>query len=317
MAEFREQRACIKFCFKLGKTATECYEMLKTAFGEEAMGHSQTFQWFSRFKAGRTSIDNDERSGRQVSSSMPEMIERMRQIIHKDHRRTNDEVSMLVGISHGTCHKILTEDLKMRHVASKFVPRLLSVDQKQQQLDVCLDLKENAANDPGFLSNVIKGDKTRVYTYNLETKTQSSQWKSPGSPQLKKARQERSNIKSMLICFFDQKGTVHKEFVPPGQAVNAAFYVEVLKCLQENVQRKRPNQWRNNTWLLHHDNAPAHAALLTRQFLTNNNMTVVPHRLYLPNLATSDFFLFPKLKMKLKGRRFQTLEEFKQSRRPS
>ena len=34
MADFREQRACIKFCFKLGKTATECYEMLKTAFGE-------------------------------------------------------------------------------------------------------------------------------------------------------------------------------------------------------------------------------------------------------------------------------------------
>ena len=80
MADFREQRACIKFCFKLGKTI-ECYEMLKTAFGEQAMGRSQTFQWFSRFKAGRTSIDDDERSGRPVSSSIPEMIERVCQII--------------------------------------------------------------------------------------------------------------------------------------------------------------------------------------------------------------------------------------------
>ena len=108
MADFHEQRACIKFCSKLGKTATECYEMLKTVFGEQAMGRSQTFQWFSRFKAGRTSIDDDERSGRPVSSSMPEMIERVRQIIRKDHRRTIDEVTMLVGISHGTCHIILT-----------------------------------------------------------------------------------------------------------------------------------------------------------------------------------------------------------------
>jgi len=132
MAVFREQGVCIKFCFKLGKTATEYYEMLKTAFGEQAMGRSQTFQWFSRFKAGRTSIDDDERSGRPVSSSTPEMIERVHQIIRKDRRRTIDEVSMLVGISHGTCHKILTKDLKMRRVASKFVPRLLSVDQKQQ-----------------------------------------------------------------------------------------------------------------------------------------------------------------------------------------
>ena len=40
MADFREQRACIKFYFKLGKTDTECYEMLKTAFGEQAMGRS-------------------------------------------------------------------------------------------------------------------------------------------------------------------------------------------------------------------------------------------------------------------------------------
>ena len=97
-------------------------------------------------------------------------------------------------------------------------------------------------------------------------------------------------------------------FVPPGQRVNAAFYVEVLKRLQENVWRKRPDQWRNNTWLLHNDNAPAHAAILTRRFLTDN-MTVVPHPPYSPDLAPSDFFLFPKLKMKLKGWRFQTLEE--------
>ena len=47
----------------------------------------------------------------------------------------------------------------------------------------------------------------------------------------------RSNIKSMLICFCDQKGIVHKEFVPPGQTVNAAFCVKVLERLRENVRR--------------------------------------------------------------------------------
>ena len=96
----------------------------------------------------------------------------------------------------------------------------------------------------------------------------------------------------MLICFFDQKGIVHKEFVLPGQAVNAAFYVEVLRRLRENVRRKRPDQWQNNTWLPHHDKAPAHAALLTRWFLTDNNVTVVPHPPYSPDLAPSDFFSY-------------------------
>ena len=76
--------------------------MLKTAFGEQAIGRSKTIQWFSRFKAGTTSTDDDESSGRPVSSSTPEMIERVRQIIREDRRRTIDEVSMLVGISHRT-----------------------------------------------------------------------------------------------------------------------------------------------------------------------------------------------------------------------
>ena len=112
-----------------------------------------------------------------------------------------------------------------------------------------------------------------------------------------------------MICFFDHKGIVHKEFVPPGQTVNAAFYVEVLKRLWENVRRKRPDQWRNKTWLLHHDNAPADAALLTRRFLTDNNMTVMPHPPYSPDLAPSKLFLISKAEIKLKGQTFQTFEE--------
>ena len=124
--------------------------MLKTAFGEKAMGRSQTFQWFSRFKAGRISTDDNELSGRPVCSSTPEMTERVRQIIREDCRRTIDEVSMLVGISHGTSRKIFTEDLKMRRVATRFVPGLLSVDQKQQRLDVCLDLKKMPLTTPAF-----------------------------------------------------------------------------------------------------------------------------------------------------------------------
>jgi len=52
---------------------------------------------------------------------------------------------------------------------------------------------------------------------------------------------------------------------------------------------------------------PAHAALLTPRFLTDN-MTVVPHPPYSPDLAPSNIFLFPKLKLKLNGRRFQMQE---------
>ncbi|KMQ92866.1 mariner mos1 transposase [Lasius niger] len=56
-------------------------------------------------------------------------------------------------------------------------------------------------------------------------------------------------------------------------------------------------------------NPPAHNALKTQQFLAINNMSIVPHPPYLPNLIPCDFFLFPKMKLKLKGRRFKTIQE--------
>ena len=50
MCERREQRICIKFCFKMGKNATETFQLLQQAFGEDAMGRTQVFDWFRRFK---------------------------------------------------------------------------------------------------------------------------------------------------------------------------------------------------------------------------------------------------------------------------
>ena len=95
--------------------------------------------------------------------------------------------------------------------------------------------------------------------------------------------------------------------------VNKEFYLNVLKRLKEAVRRKRPDAWTKNTWLLHHDNAPAHASLLIREFLTKHETTVVPQPPYSPNLAPADFFLFPKLKSSLKDRRFQTVEQVEEN----
>jgi histone-lysine N-methyltransferase SETMAR len=111
----------------------------------------------------------------------------------------------------------------------------------------------------------------------------------------------------MLSVFFYVKGIVHCEFVPPNTTINSDFYCDVLKRLRENVRRKRLELWRNHNWLLHYNNAPAHMSLKTTEFVTNNNMVIVPHPSYLPDLAPCDFALFPKLKIKLKGRRFETV----------
>jgi len=63
MCESTEQRVCIKFCFKIGKSATEIYQLLQQAYGGDAMGRTQVFDWFRRFKEVRTSVESDRRLG--------------------------------------------------------------------------------------------------------------------------------------------------------------------------------------------------------------------------------------------------------------
>jgi hypothetical protein len=123
---------------------------------------------------------------------------------------------------------------------------------------------------------------------------------------------QKSKLKMMLICFFDQEGIVHREFVPPGMTVNADFYCDVLRRLRENVWRKRPQKWQNQNLIIHHDNAPAHRSFKVSQFLAKNNMTVIPHPPNSLEQVPCDFSLFPKLKLRMKSRRFDTIEEIQE-----
>jgi len=104
----------------------------------------------------------------------------------------------------------------MRRVTAKFVPRLLTAEQKDNRVSICTDLRDRAQNDPNFMSLVITGDECWVYGYDPETKQMSSKWSTSSSPRPKKARQVKSNIKTMLIVFFDIDRLVLHEFVPTG-----------------------------------------------------------------------------------------------------
>jgi len=177
-----------------------------------------------RFKRGRTSLEDDERSGQPSTRSTPKNVETIRRLVHEDLRRTIKGIAAIVNVSYGTVQTILTCDLNMDRVAAKFVPRLLTPEQKERRVAVCQELRQRALDDPSFMSRVITGNESWVYGYDPETKQQFSQWKSPGSPRPKKARQIRSMTKSMLIVFFDIRGIVHHEFAPQGQTVNAGFY---------------------------------------------------------------------------------------------
>jgi hypothetical protein len=171
----------------------------------------------------------------------------------------------------------------MRRVSAKLVTRLLTQDQTEHRTTACRELQQRAENDTTFLPSIITGDESWVYDYDHETKQMSSQWKTPSSPRRKKARQVRPNVKTMLIAFFDAEGLVYHEFLPQRQTMNQIVYITVLQRIRDAVHWKRHHKWSSCTWLLHHDNAPCHAALSVREFLAKHSIPVVPHPPYSPD----------------------------------
>ena len=240
------------------------------------MSRTQCYECFKLFIEGRMSVGEDPRPGRPSTTTNDDHVSRVRAVIRGNRRLTVREVADEVGICIGFCHQMFTEKRQMRRVNAKFAPHLLTDNQKEKSVENSQELLANANGNENFLKNIITGDETWVYWYDVEVETQSSQWVGKGSPRPEKTRMSRSKIKVMLVVFFDWKGIVYHEFVPGGQMVNKQLYQEVLACLRDFVRRKRPELWENQTWMLHHDNAPAHASLLIAVIWQNIRYPLCP-----------------------------------------
>ena len=135
MSQF-EQRANIKFMCRLAKSASETLSTLQQVYGDTELKKFAVYDWFSLFKNGQEKLEDDQRSGRPSTFRTAEMIEKVRQLIQCDRRMTIVELEQEVGITHGSIHAILSDDLKMRRVSAKFVPRQLTTDQMECRMMV-------------------------------------------------------------------------------------------------------------------------------------------------------------------------------------
>jgi hypothetical protein len=110
---------------------------------------------------------------------------------------------------------------------------------KQLRVNVCLELQETANEDPTFtrISRIITSDESEIYGYDPEIKKKIvKRGRAHSHQEQKMAQQVWGSTKSMLIAFFNAKGTVHRKFVPPNTTVNFDFYCDILRHLRENVQ---------------------------------------------------------------------------------
>ena len=307
MGKISEQRVYCKIRAQLGFTPTEIHADLQKVYGNDALKYATVCKWVRHFIDGRESIENDTRVGRPVSVLTEKNVATVKTLIEEDARYTVQEVEEVSGIHSSSVLKILREQLGLRKICTRWVPYLLTDEQKQSRVRLASQVIEKYNEcDPRRLEEIVTGDETWIYHFQPDSKAKNKVWvSSEGDRPVIVGRCKTSN-RMLYAIFFDSKGPVLHIPVPKGSSVTGKFYREsVLTQLVDFYQKRRPRTSVRSIKLLH-DNALAHKSATVQEYLKESGLDVLDYLPCSPDLSPCDFWLFPRLKEMLAGHRFES-----------
>ena len=182
-----EIRAYIKARSKLGCSLKKLMTEISTAFGPSCVSYDTVRRWKKKFESGVESIKNAPKSGRPKSASRKEIVSKIKEIIEGDARFTVRDIARKEGISLSTVHLILKKHLKVRKISARWVPHLLTDEQKRQRVKVAKKLLQMFPKyDKKQFANVVTGDETWVHYFEPVRKVSNKIWATipPYSPDL-------------------------------------------------------------------------------------------------------------------------------------
>lgn len=153
-----EIRFVIKFCALSGQTPGDTLNQITKVYGDNSVCQTIVFDWHKRFREGRTSIEDNERSGLPVSKHSEQAVEEVRALLKEDRRYTLKDLALATGFSVWKMHQIVHEDLGMRKVCARWIPRLLTAEQKERRVEIAKDfIRKFERQGDAFLKNIISG----------------------------------------------------------------------------------------------------------------------------------------------------------------
>jgi len=307
--EKQEYRILIKHCFLMGKTSEQSLQWLQKCYPISAPSRTTVYRWFSEFKMGRTSTEDAPRSGRPKEATNAEIVKQVHRIVLSDRKVKLRELAEAVGISKERAGYILHDLLKMKKLSVRWVPRLLTVDQKQQRVDdSTAGLALLQRNRADFFRRFMTMDETWVHYHTPESNRQSAEWLESHESRPKRPKDQRSAGKVMASVFWDAHGIIFIDYLQKGRTVTGEYYAALFDKLNDEIKKKRLHMAKKKV-LYHHDNAPSHTSLKAMAKLDQLRFELVAHPPYSPDLVPSDYYLFPNLKRWLQGKRFRSNEE--------
>ncbi|KAG5319567.1 MOS1T transposase, partial [Pseudoatta argentina] len=163
-----EIRSVIRYLVWKGKTPVEVYNEVKTACGDKGMNRTSVFKWCREFKNGRTSVYDDQRSGRP-SILTDDIVEKIENALRDDRRLTVDELSaMFPQIFRSLLHETITETLGYRKLSARWVPKQLTDQHKLNRVEAGQEfLRRYKLHGDEFLRSIVTGDKSAAEAHRI------------------------------------------------------------------------------------------------------------------------------------------------------
>jgi len=142
------------------------------------------------------------------------------------------EIAETIGSSKERVGYILYEELDMKKLCARWVPRLLTADQKRTRMEISVHCLERFnKNKTDFVRRFIAMDETWIHHYTPESKQQSKQWTEAGCSAPKKTRSVPSAGKVMALVFWDAEGILFIDYLEKGKTITGEYYSNLLTRL--------------------------------------------------------------------------------------
>ncbi|XP_014475531.1 PREDICTED: histone-lysine N-methyltransferase SETMAR-like, partial [Dinoponera quadriceps] len=269
-----------------GKNTVQTKAWLGKRYPDSAPGKSTIIDCLAELKRGRTDTSDAPRSGRPKKMVTSENIKKVHKIVLGNRKVKLLEIAETLNISKERVGFIVNKHLSMKKLLSKWVPRVLTFDQKQQRVDDsehCLELFRRNKTD--FLRRYVTMDETWIHHYTAESSRQSAEWTAAGEPRPKRPKEQQSAGKVMAYVFWDAHCILFIEYLEKAQTINSNRYIGQLDRLKEEISKKRPHMQRKKL-LFHRDNASCHKSLVTMAKLHELGFELIPHPPLLSRLGS-------------------------------
>ncbi len=190
-----EQRFIIKYFSAKGDTPIQIWRRLREVHGVHTLSQAAVRNWTRRFNMDPNANCLDKpRCGGPKTACRPRVIARVRRLVREDNCRTVRDIALQARISVGSAHNILKKDLGLTKIAARYVPKLLTQEQKQRRVQICQENLQRVQTEPFLLRHVVTGDESWIYCFDPVRKQKSSSWVSPQDPRPQSAVRPRSQM---------------------------------------------------------------------------------------------------------------------------